>query len=218
MKSISLVLIAALCSASAADAGSLHTRVYRGNTTFTVPNLASTATEFEFTVVGGGGGGGCPSSSFPSGGGAGAAGMVVFKGFNPADVITITIGTGGAGGNSSNASGQPGTGTYLVWNGLTIAEADGGGGGSVAGSPGAGGAFSTPLYTGLTRNAYLDYVAENGTDIAYPISLAGGGNSVGHAGSSGSPNGVNGGGGLLCSSGGDGGHGGLGLVIVRWYS
>jgi hypothetical protein len=220
----------ALCSSHAAwAAATIHTRVFTGSGTFTVPSNVKTTSEFQFTVVGGGGGaGGCHSSSSGSGGGgSGAAGFASFSGFNPSDVITVTIGAGGSGGNTSGSNGGSGATSKLTYSGIDIVASTGGSGslgesGGGFSDPGSPGTFSaTAGSTTLTLQSSLDYAAQEGDGIVlglgvvYPVS--GGGNPIGHGGTATNHNGALGGGGLGCFIGANtGGAGGGGVVIITW--
>jgi len=68
--------------------------------TFTTPADSSTSTVYHFRMVGGGGGGGGAAnvSASAGGGGAGACVEGTFTGVAASTGITITVGTGGAGG------------------------------------------------------------------------------------------------------------------------
>jgi hypothetical protein len=223
----------ALCIAGAVSAASLHTQVFTGSGTFTVPGGAKTTQEFLFTAVGGGGGGGgCDGTQKgdAGGGGSGAAGFSSFSGFNPSDTVTVTIGSGGAGGTAGGNNGADGGDTSLTYSGTTILTAGKGFASigsklGVNGNPGAAGAFSTTAgTTGLTLQASLDYQTPEGLGVRAMVStpldfgtVPGGGNPIGHAGTETNHNGVLGGGGLGCfSQNVAGGSGGSGVVIVTW--
>lgn len=225
----------ALCIAGVVSAAGVHTQIFTGSGTFTVPSNAKPAQEFQFTVVGGGGGGGgCDGTQggVAGGGGSGGAGFVAFHGFNPSDTVTITIGPGGSGGTAGGGSGGGGgvSDTKLTYASTIIVDSAGGfpSLGSTGGlftSPGNPGTFTVGVgSTGLTIDASLDYKAEEGLGpramVSTPLDLGtvpGGGNPIGHAGTVFNHNGVLGGGGLGCfSQNVAGGAGGSGVVIVTW--
>jgi hypothetical protein len=221
--------LAALCAATGAwPAATMHTRVFTGSGTFTIPSNIKTTSEFQFTVVGGGGGaGGCHSGdSTTSGGGSGGAGFASFSGFNPSDVITLTVGSGGPGGNTSGSNGVNGGNSKLTYSGIDIVTGTGGqasagepaGGVSAAGS--AGTFSATAGSTTLTLQSSLDYQAEDGTSTFFPVNgfpFAAGGNPIGHGGTLTNHNGALGGGALGCFGGPNtGGAGGGGVVIITW--
>jgi hypothetical protein len=229
---LTAALVALCCGSPVWAAATMHTRVFTGSGTFTVPANIKTTSEFQFTVVGGGGGaGGCHNASaFSSGGGSGAAGFASFSGFNPSDTITITIGTGGTGGNTSGSNGGNGGTSKLTYSGIDVVSGTGGGGsagvtGDINSSAGAAGTFSaTAGATGLTLQSSLDYAAEDGVSAITPpqiptvdFTVAGGGNPIGHSGTITNHNGALGGGGLGCYGGSaTGGAGGSGVVIITW--
>ena len=144
--------------------------------------------------------------------------MAVFKGFNPADVITITVGAGGLAG-TGNGNGHDGNDSTLIYSGITLVTAGAGHGGVGTSTPGAGGAFATTSTgTSLILNAKMDLVAETGATSA-PYFVGGGNNGIGHSGMSSEPPGVLGGGGFGCVNNTNAsGAGGTGVVIVRWES
>jgi len=105
-----------------------------GTTTWTVPAGITAPIIFNLWGGGGGGGGACTNSStgaYTLAGGGGAGGWLnnAFSP-NPGDVVTITIGAGGAGGTASTPAGNGGD-SKLVWGqGVFIGNGGGGGGGS----------------------------------------------------------------------------------------
>lgn len=128
--------------------GESHSCTSPGTYSFTVPADKLTV---RLTLVGGGGGGGGGSwrSAYgpwvTSGGGSGGVNTLVFTA-NAGDVITVTVGNGGAGGQGHDGpydywdpnntlywqlcSGKSGTGTVAYKNGVVVGSASGGGGGS----------------------------------------------------------------------------------------
>jgi hypothetical protein len=228
---LTAALIALGCASPVWAAATVHTRVFTGSGTFTVPSNIKTDSEFQFTVIGGGGGGGgCHNAEiFSSGGGSGGAGFASFSGFNPSDTITVTIGAGGAGGNTSGSNGGGGATSKLTYSGVDIVSGTGGSGsagttGDSLASAGAAGTFSAIVgATALTLQSSLSYAAEDGTSAIYSYPsgptqiVAGGGNPIGHSGTYTNHNGALGGGGLGCFGGSaTGGAGGGGLIIISW--
>lgn len=228
--SLTVALTALLCGHAAWAAATVHTRIFTGSGTLTVPANVKPGTEYQFIVVGGGGGaGGCHSIGYSSGGGSGGAGFASFSGFNPSDTITITIGTGGSGGNTSGSNGGNGGTSKLTYTGTDIVVGTGGNGslgstGSGTEPAGSAGTFSaTAGSTGLILQSGLDYAAEDGVStivlpspFASTSTVTGGGNPIGHSGTYTNHNGALGGGGLGCIPSATGGAGGGGVVIISW--
>ena len=110
--------------------------------TYTTPSNITTATRFNFVIVGGGGGGGgvgAATNNIGSGGGGG--GTVVIDGLTGLTANTAyTISIGGGGSGVSGAGGNAGGNTTLTIGATTYTA--GGGGGGLSGSSvlsGAGG-------------------------------------------------------------------------------
>ncbi len=91
-----------------------------GEHSFTVPDGVS---EIRVTVVGGGGGGGAGAGGWGSGGGGGCGGGVVGSVLRvtPGQIIPLTVGEGGAGGNGSQQCSYSG----FPWCGSHYAAANG---------------------------------------------------------------------------------------------
>ena len=164
--------------------------VFRCSTNWTVPNNTDTeeiVDVAEILILAGGGGGGRGTSA----GGGGAGGLIFSdNSLTPGAVISVIVGTGGAGSTNTNARGQNGDNSSF----LTFTAIGGGGGGSTnsgqrsgnEGGSGGGGAFGSGNSGG------------NGNS------------SQGNSGGAGSNNGVNrrgGGGGGVGSNGLQGGNG-----------
>lgn len=230
--SLTVALTALFCGHAAWAAATVHTRIFTGSGTLTVPANVKPGTEYQFTVVGGGGGaGGCHNAQvFSSGGGSGGAGFASFSGFNPSDTITVTIGAGGSGGNTSGSNGSSGGTSKLTYSGIDIVSGTGGGssagitGDTITGAGAAGTFSATAGSTALTLQSSLDYAAEDGVSAIYSfpvgstsLTVAGGGNPIGHSGTYSNHNGALGGGGLGCfGNTATGGAGGGGVVIISW--
>jgi len=199
------------------------------------PNMVSCKIE----CIGAGGGAGAANSVngvCASGGGAG--GGYALGEYTAADIggsQSVTVGTGGAGGTSSNVSGLPGSNTSVG----SLLSAGGGGGGTYAtggGSTTSYGGDGT-IGTGGLINIY-GQDGDNGFGVfisgVYMASGGNGGNTVYGSGGTGSTvNGNNqvsdgtdgvsyggGGGGAATSNNGAAGHGGdgsNGVVLITQY-
>ena len=176
-------------------------------------------------IVGGGGGGGQIGSDryFSGGGGGGGCTNIVRIDVTPGSSWSITIGSGGFGGNTSVAGGNGGT-TYL-WNsaGTLIASVGGGGGGGSGNGQGGIGGTSTELGALIFNGNPGE--SSTGTDNITTSALVGtsggsaGGVGASGAGTRGSAAPANSGGGGGGGSGGglkNGGAGGDGYVII-WF-
>jgi hypothetical protein len=169
-----------------------------GTYQFTVPEGVSSLSG---VVIGAGGGGaGSDATNSGSGGGGGGGTTWAVFGVQPGDVLTITVGTGGTGGNQvSGLAG--GTSSIRITSRIgvgaidqTIIQALGGGGGIriAAGTGGSGG----------TGNSVIN-------NVYCPIYLNGGGTG----GSGGTGTGGASGGGGAGGYNGNGGNGGNGSVV-----
>ncbi len=213
-------------------------KAFTANGTFTVP---TGVTKVWLTGVGGGGGGGAgggaTTANIGGGGAGGAAGQCTFQQevtVTPGTSIAVTIGAGGSGGTSvSGASGNDGTAggntTFGALATLVGGGAGGGGASSVAtGAGGAGAASASNAHNGAAGSCGND-AKSGGTGGAGASSPFGGGGGAGRGASS---NGVNGyaaggwgaggggGGGAYGNTatftGGTGGAGTPGILIVEW--
>ena len=194
----------------------LHTQVIASGTSWTSPANITTATVFEFTVVGGGaGGGGAPGGYGCGAGGSGGAAIYTTSGLSPSTGYSCAIGAGGAGGGSGAAGGAGGT-TYISLPGMTVYGYGGnpgtytGSGGGAGGSGGAasGGALNLQGGAGSPQVANLGDAPDGGNSI---FGGAGQGNPSGAGGAGGAP-GAGGGTGYTST----GGAGAAGVIIVRW--
>ncbi len=208
----------------AAHYPTVHTQVFTGTGTFTVPAATTAATVFKFTVVGGGGGGGDPGGNFASSGASGGVAVGLFSGFTAGASVTVSVGAGGA-----HSSG--GTVSTVAYSATTVVTANGGSPGSS--TPGVAPAAGTTVISagasGLTLQSSYAMMAENG-GVLYPNSNPGfapnGGSSAFGGGGRGvwingttpttGGDGVNGSGGGAGYRSGTGGAGGVGMVLVEW--
>jgi hypothetical protein len=192
-------------------------QVFTASGNFAVPNGVAMA---KVTVIGGGGAGGYHSTMPSGGGGAGGTAVGVVTGLTPGQVITVTIGAGGAvpssPGNGGNG-GQSSFGTYMVASGGV-----GGNGGTASTFSNAGGAG------GVASGGQLNIAGSIGTDAIVVACRGGDGGGPGNGrGTSGPYQGISapgygggGGGGGTTTSGSPvgypGGAGGSGLVVVEY--
>lgn len=104
----------------------LSNKLLTDGTSFTIPAGVS---QIKVFAIGAGGGGAGATGSDGTSGGGGAAGGVAFKKINvtAGDVLTYSIGTGGAGGVDMN-NGSSGTATIASINSFTITGNGGSGG------------------------------------------------------------------------------------------
>lgn len=189
---------------------------FTANGSFNVP---TNVRKLFVTLVGGGGGGAGAISTSPYSPGGGGAGGVKYRvplSVSPGQVISVTIGAGGAGGFGT-ASG----GTFANSNGGgggtssfgALLSASGGGGGFCQSTSASGGAAGTTEYAGA---------GASGSPVTGVSGGAGGGNIFSAAALAGhdSPTGVlYGGGGAGGRSTGywfNGAAGAAGLCIVEW--
>lgn len=223
----------------------MHAQTFFSGGTFVVPAAATTSTVFKFTVVGGGGGGGGagPGSAYnfgSGGGGSGGAATGYFSGFTPSSSVTVTIGAGGTGGNTSGSNGTGGGTSKITYAANDLLTCTGGSGGtgdsgnsgfSVPG--GAAGSASASAGTITLVSSYLLSATAGGVGLSPSpqtavFSGAGGSNPIGSGGKGMSDSvgqgsagaaGINGGGGSGAWSrtvAFAGGNGGTGAVIVEW--
>ena len=184
--------------------------VFSGSTKGWIPNLDETTTnkqvyDIDFLVIAGGGGGG-----YQNAGGGGAGGMRTSTQTNivAGETITVTVGTGGAGGTPANNQSGAGVNSSFSGTGLTTITSAGGGnstsGTSNGGDGGAGGGGGYNNGTGGSGNTPATVPSQganggNGAGNAAPAYGAGGGGGGGASGS----NGANG----SSSAAGNGGAG-----------
>lgn len=123
-----------------------------GVSTWTVPDIVKKGRRVRVRVVGGGGSGGYPeiNTTNPAGGGGGGGGGVSESVIDLTGIstVTITVGSGGTGQNTSASNGRPG-GTSSFGSYLSATGGDGGGqvsGGG--GGTGVGGKINTSLGPG----------------------------------------------------------------------
>ena len=123
-----------------------------GASTWNVPDIVKKGRRVRVRVVGGGGSGGYPAinTTNPAGGGGGGGGGVSESVIDLTGIstVTITVGSGGTGQNTSASNGRPG-GTSSFGSYLSATGGDGGGqvsGGE--GGTGVGGKINTSLGPG----------------------------------------------------------------------
>ncbi|MDE2239308.1 MAG: hypothetical protein KGJ73_05180 [Rhodospirillales bacterium] len=192
-------------------------QVFTSSGNFVVPNGV---TAVRVKVVGGGGSGGYHNTMPSGGGGAGAQSIGVVSGLTPGQVISVTVGAGGAvpgGYANGNNGGASSFGSYMTAGGGV-----GGNGGTAANFANAGGSGGT-AYGGQ-----LNISGSVGTDSIVVACRGGDGGGPGNGrGASGPLPGIaaascgGGGGGGGCSSGSSpagspGGSGAGGVVIVEY--
>lgn len=188
-------------------------QVFESNGTFTVPKGVSAIYITACAGGGGGGGGGYTSSSGSNGryrytGGGGGGGGVIVKKFysvTPESSISITVGTGGAGGNGCGATGSAGgntiIGSLITLNGGTggtSASSSAGEGGTGGQGAGGGGGYGTGAAGNSAFSSFLIPFYSTSTTSAAGIS------GIYKGGKGGNSNEGFGGGGSL-GAGGDGG-------------
>ncbi len=190
--------------------------------TFTVP---AGVTRVKATVVGGGGGGAYAATTtyqadYSSGGGGGAGGAAIgVYSVTPGNQITVTVGSGGAGGTNSNYNGAAG-GSSSFGN---YCSATGGAGAgytnSGASSPGASGGSGTGGQINITGGMGCDglNLPFSGFGNGGASIFGGGGRAGAGSGIAGHAYGAGGGGAYQNSTTTNtGGAGAAGIVIVEW--
>lgn len=226
-------------SASNGGAGTMRVAMYPSSGTITLPVGITTNTAFRFRVWGaGGGGGGAATGNGAVGGGGGSGGYMdaELSGFSPGDTVTINLGTSGSGGAGTGSAGGAGGSTTVVYQSVTIVAANGGGGGGgstsasavVAGGTGGLSGIVSTTGTSLTLIGYYFGNGEaggigsggnfSGQGGSSPM-LAGGSASLiaGGNGNAGGSSGAGGSGAYHSSTtGGLGGSGYPGLVVLEW--
>jgi len=212
----------------------LQSQTFTSSGTFTVPLLPIPITKV--FVLGCGGGAGGAGGTAGGLGGAGGGGCVPsihpVIGLTPGNNITVTIGSGGAGGavNLKGAAGSATTfGSHLTWSGGNTQGATAADGATREWTP-TGGKTGTD-----TTGPILGSTVLAGDSSHYAAGGAGGTDASGHGGGGGAGYGAGGIGGSTASingaaggagagggggrgSGGTGGAGGNGIVIVFWVS
>lgn len=206
---------------SAPAAGGFSTMaVFTSSGTFTIP---SGKTMIKITAVGGGGSGGSNSNTSQRGcGGGGGGGLAVkYLTVTPGQNLTYTVGAGGTAPSAgTNADGNTGGTTTVVYNGVNVAVATGGLGGGSSNAPGGSGGIGTTGDLLLAGNGGEACSTDSGGGSQGGL---GGGSPLGGgaAGSSyGQPSPINGrnygGGGTGGFLGSTVGAGGNGVVIVEY--
>ena len=116
---------------SAASSGFSNIVMYTANTSWTVP---ANIKKCKVTVIGGGGGGAAYNGSALGGGGGSGGISISYLTTVPADIFTVTVGTGGATSSVGNLSKFSNASVSII--------ATGGGAGGAAGVVGVGGTSS----------------------------------------------------------------------------
>lgn len=175
------------------DSFQLFEVTYTANGSFTVP--AGVAFIRAMVIGGGGGGGGGFNALNCAGGGGGGCifGYMTLP-VTPGEVLSISVGSGGAGGNTA-AAGSPGTASSIQRASSAILTGYGSVNGGAGSATGGGGGASSP-------NNIINNGGDAGNSGFFSLTKAGG--SSGGGGASGG-----GGGGASYSVGGNGGASGL---------
>ena len=186
-----------------------------GTYSFEVP---AGVTEVSAVAIGGGGGAAfCTGSNASSAGGGGGGGNAwgTFT-VTPGETLTVVVGTGGLGGQSSGAIAGASGGDSTISRGGTVLLNGGGGAGGVADAPATNSSFGTAAAGGTSTGSERDGGGAGGLG-GYPRYNFGGGggggaggyNGGGGNGGSGNASGTTpqGGGGVGGGGGGGGGQG-----------
>ena len=175
-------------------------QAFTSSSTFTVP---AGVTKLQVLVVAGGGGGG----GYYYAGGGGAGGLIFERNYKvtPAEVITATVGSGGATQSTNGVSGNPGNNS--VFGTLTAIAGGGGGGGNHqgGGSGGSGGGCGPSGTTIGLGGACTNSQGSNGGATGLSAGVGGGGGGGG-AGKPGTDT-------ISSTNSAQYGHGGNGLYI-----
>ena len=121
--------------ATTGSGAAIVTAAYTSSTTFTIP---TGVTSILCEVIGGGGGSAIASNAAAGGGGFAYGSIAVSAG----QVLTITIGAGGTGGQPLGSQGTAGGTSEIVRSGSSLMSATGGGSSGVPSQLGAGGTAS----------------------------------------------------------------------------
>jgi hypothetical protein len=185
-----------------------------GEETFTSSQswqVPSGVQSIDVVVVGGGGGAAyCAGTSDCSGAGGGGGGLGYRNSISvtPGETLSVTVGQGGAGGDTSGESGASGGDTYLERGTATLVKANGGGGApyysTTCGAGGAGGAGGTSAFSGNDGGGD----GGDGGASAWNTGGGGGGGAGGYSGNGGDAGSGNGGVGSAGVGGAGGGGGG----------
>ncbi len=198
--------------------GLLHASATPGVTTFTVP--AGVYWLFGQCQGAGGGGGGANAGGTISGGGGGAGGYV--EGWfpvTPGNTISLTIGTGGAGGLGGTAPSDGSTGGSSSI-GAVMTATGGLGGASISNAAGGGGGYASSSLSGVLPI----YGGQGGDGDQTSVDLVGGNGGASFFGGGGRSSTIAGTGQYAPGSGGGGGYspthpsggaGQAGLIILR---
>lgn len=194
----------------------IHTLKFTASGTWTVPTGITSI----LVNAGAGGGGGGASDASEAGGGGGGAGQTKFYeaiSVTAGDVLTITIGAGGAGGVSGGAASTAGGVTSIVDSTtsttlLSLLAGGGGGYGTIQGFIGSGSGYPAG------GNGYWDSANSMAFGGGGANSIFGGGGLLTVNAELGKP-------GALCAgssgaaggtTGNNGGNGGSGIMTIQW--
>lgn len=183
------------------DVPEKSTQIFFSNGNFTVPKGVTLLHVF---VIGGGGGGAFQFTPTNAGGGGGGGMMEARLSVTPLDVLTIVVGTGGAGA-ASFGNGTAGSNSSID---TTLAVGNGGGAGTSA-VGGAGGSHST---TGISIRAHVGVPGNYGANPNLGGQSGYGQNALQESTGTGA-NGKNRGDG---GNSGANGAGKAGVVIISW--
>ncbi|WP_031438165.1 glycine-rich domain-containing protein [Methylobacter tundripaludum] len=201
---------------------------------FTTPANITSATVFEFTLVGGGaGGGGANGTCVAGGGGTGAAVRFLISGLSPNTAYAVLIGAFGLGGTAVPTNGSDGGTTQITING-TVYSCTGGIGGvgttvnsqAVCSAQGTVSAsilalpheiiYQQPSAAASVISSVPVITGSNGGSL--PFGIAGLGTSLIAAETDGVGFGVGGGGAGVITTSKAGKKGAPGLLEVRWVA
>lgn len=173
----------------ASTVGGTGQKIFTTDGTFTVP---AGITKVFLTMIGGGGSGGGTSNTNQQGGGGGAGASVINYPLEvtPGATLTVQVGLGGTGVNSSTASGE----ASIFDTATAKITANGGSGGTANSANAAGGSGGTVVNKLAAVNTVAGTFIENGSS-----GFAGGAGAAGLSGT-----GSGGGGGSLMGAGGAG--------------
>lgn len=192
-----------------------------GTTTWTVPSGVTTV---HIVTVGGGGGGGFQPAGDAEGGGGGGGALSYVNNITvvPGEVLTMTVGAGGVGGNQTTNVGATGGKSSVSRGGTVLVSAAGGTGGNISmtfpnvGTPGTGGLVSDGVGTSRFAGGNGSGITPGGAGKYTANGTAGGGGTP-LAGTTGPSTPVFGQGGAGQSSGtGPGNPGRDGGIRVIW--
>ncbi|MFJ5565195.1 glycine-rich domain-containing protein [Lysinibacillus xylanilyticus] len=209
------------------------TDVANGSKEFTVPGtysftLPAGVSRITYYMWGGGGGGGYTDSTNYGAGAGGAGGMAYGNLYvKPYEKLTLFVGSGGNGSNSSGVTAATGGNSYIYNEGRSIeiyaygGGAGGNGSSSTGGKGGMGGGEKSSGWSaqvlgnakdGMTVKRGNSYPSDNKHEIYYIIGADGSGYDGGGAGAAGAGGSGDYGGGKFSKAWYEGGAGGIGFT------